>query len=556
MPSPGHEAYRQSVVDACRVHAQVPDFEEQLQRYQSEALVLWALDLEPARPVLEACYAPSPRGGDPRDPIVMLRLLLLALLVGQASINKWVPDLRASRVLRILAGLDPDESPPGVGTFYDFLHRLHDGPIRRSCEHAERPSELERRRAATARKLKRRPKGKGARKSSRSPNPSRSRKTRERRRKDAEAAQAESSPEFDPTTVTARLVAEINKAAEMDNPNDLLGRLAQILVDVAVLESGRRGLLGDLHQVVVGGDGSPLRTGANRHGKRVCGHGFSERCDCPRLYTDPDAQWGWDSHRGTWFFGHHFYEVSCSTSSHDLPLALWLDPGNGSDFTASLRTWTHLGKTLRSRADGWVLSHFIADAGHDAEPIHAHLVEQGVKPVIPLKTAAQATHPTRPDVRLSKRGVPLCEAGLEMAHWGSAGKGRTCFLCPLRGGKVERCPLAPEGQPDWHCRPDLKWGPVRNIAVGDNARLFPAVPRNTARYAELYNLRSGCERSNAVKKETFALERARHRRASFWLIRLHLIAVLQHARTWVADQDAGRLVEHLLGRAEFEADAA
>jgi hypothetical protein len=45
-------------------------------------------------------------------------------------------------------------------------------------------------------------------------------------------------------------------------------------------------------------------------------------------------------------------------------------------------------------------------------------------------------------------------------------------------------------------------------------------------------LRAGCERSNAVKKERFRLEHARHRRASFWLIRLHLIALLQHARAW------------------------
>lgn len=547
MPTPRHEAYRDSLAHACSQRAHDDDFVAQLQRYQLEALVLWTLDLEPARRVLQACYAPSPRGGEPRDPVVMLRCLLLAVLVGQTSINKWVPDLKASRVLRILAGLDPDGRPPGVGTFYDFFHRLHDGPVRGCCEHAERPSVAQRRRAKTPRKVKRRPKRKGSRKANRA-----SKTRRGKRRDSGEAAKAKVAVELEAKTVTARLVAQIEQADDMANPNDLLTRLAEILVDVAVVESARQGLFGDLSQITAGGDGSPLRTGANRHGKRVCEHGFLERCDCPKVYTDPDAEWGWDNHRDEWFFGHHFYEISCSTSGHDLPLALRLDPGNGSDFTASLRTMEHLRKLLRSKGLQWGWSHFIADAGHDAEPIHRYLVDRDVKPVIPLKKDARATHPTRPDVRLSKRGVPTCDAGLEMTHWGSAGKGRTSFMCPLKAGKVHRCPLAPEGQPDWHCRPDLKWGPTRVIAVNDNPRLFPAIPRHTATYGTLYKLRSGTERSNAVKKETFKLEGAKHRRASFWLIRLHLIAILQHARAWVAPEAAGTLVDHLLGRAKLD----
>jgi hypothetical protein len=60
-------------------------------------------------------------------------------------------------------------------------------------------------------------------------------------------------------------------------------------------------------------------------------------------------------------------------------------------------------------------------------------------------------------------------------------------------------------------------------------------------------LRAGCERSNAVKKERFRLEHARHRRASFWLIRLHLIALLQHARAWVAGRSALDFVRELIG---------
>lgn len=542
MPSPGQERYCKFVLEWCRKHADDPDVGPQLERYGAAALVLWHLDLEPARAVLQPCYAPNPRGGRPWDPVVMLRCFLLAALVGQPSLNDWADDLAGSRILRVLAGIDPeDEERPGVGTLYDFLGRLHDGPVRKTCPHAERPSERERRRARTPRRLSRKEKALDAKKRKQE-----SRRRKRRRQPDGTRLAGEAVEQA--ASATERVVAELAATKERANPNDLLERLGQILLEVGVIESARRGLLGDVSHLAVGGDGSPLHTGANRHGRRACEHPRSERCDCPRHYSDPDAEWGYDSHRDEWFFGYHFYEISTSVGGHDLPLALHLDPANSTDFTLSLLTLDRLTKRVQERLEAWQAEYFIADAGHDAEPIHRFLVEQGTTPIIPLKTAARATHPTRPEVHLSPRGVPTCQAGCEMAHWGSAGQGRVAFICPIRAHKLERCPLAPECQPDWHCRPDQKWGPTVTIKTRDNPRLCPPLPRNSARFQQLYNLRSGCERSNSVKKEIFQLEAARHRRASFWLTRLHLIAVLQHARAWVADEDARAHVDFLLGR--------
>jgi len=553
--------YQKFVLEWFKKHAHEFGVVEQLERFKDAALVLWHLDLEPARPVLARCYAPNPRGGSPWDPVVMLRCLLLALLVDQPSLNEWPKDLGGICVLRVLAGIEqdrermltegcrPEELPvrPGVGTLYDFLHRLHDGPVRKTCEHVERPSENERRRAKTPRKLKKKPK---------KPKQERKRRARKRRKKrDANPApagatddrQAQTEDQVQTAAVTEKLVQELEKAADLPNPNDLQQRLGEILVSVAVLESARKGLLGDVKKLITAGDGSPLRTGGNPHGKRVCGHPFDERCDCPRLYSDPDAQWGWDSHRKVWFFGNHFYEVSTSECGHDLPLAIGIDPGNCSDFTASLNTLDRFYNQVREL--GWGIGCFIADAGgHDSQPIYRYLLNHGTTPVIPLKSPAPATHPVRSDVNLSKRGVPVCKAGAEMASWGSARLDRSVFICPVKAGRLARCPLAPDSQPDWVCRPDQAWGPSVSIKHDDNPRLCPPIARNTVRFQQRYNLRSGTERSNSVKKEAFGLEKARHRRTSFWLIRLHLIAVLQHGKAWVAEENADALVDHLLGR--------
>ncbi len=59
-----------------------------------------------------------------------------------------------------------------------------------------------------------------------------------------------------------------------------------------------------------------------------------------------------------------------------------------------------------------------------------------------------------------------------------------------------------------------------------------------------------------MKKEIFSLERAHHRRSSFWLMRLYHIAILQHARAWVAEEQPRDLVAYLLGDQEELAAAA
>ena len=358
MQSLGHQQYQGSIREWIEMCGNQLGVEEALYFYQDVLLVLWHLDLEPARPVLEQCWAKNPRGGCPWDPVVKLRTMLLALLVGQPSLNKWVNDLSGNRILRLLGGIEqdrermiregrsPEDAPtrPGVGTLYDFLRHLHDGPIRKTCEHIECPSETERRRAETPRRL--------ARKADLPKKPARKR---------GRPRKGEERPREETLSATQRLVEELERVQDLANPTDLLQRLSAILIEVAVQESGRRGLLGDVHSLVLGGDGSMLRTGAASQGKRVCGHPFDERCSCPRLYSDPDAQWGWNAHRKLWFFGHHFYEISASVEGHDLPVAIGLEPGNGSDFTASLRVYDRFIKNLADRTDGWRIGTYIAD---------------------------------------------------------------------------------------------------------------------------------------------------------------------------------------------------
>lgn len=494
----------------------------------ADLLILLAhLDLEPARPILEACYALSPRGGQPWDPVILLRCLFVMIHKGEASINRWVPELRSSPLLRAASGLSLTGRTPGVGTFYDFLHRLHDGPRRVVPGEPlpERPSVTERRRAQAPVKPSEKPK----------------------------KAQEKKTNE----TMTARIVKELEAMKDHKRPADLLQRLADLLLILAVQPSAERGLLGDTQHMVAHGDGSSLTTGADSHGHKVCEHGPFERCNCPRLWTDPDARWGYVASVDKYFYGHHFYEISVSNRGRDLPIALRLDPGNTSDFAQSLWTLDAVEKQWKEHGLEWKMATFVADAGHDAEPIYRYLADHAITPVIPLRDQGPARHPDRPELTLSPRGVPMCEGGVEMAANGTAGSNHAnLFICPFKAGKLRRCPIAPESDPGWSCRPELKFGPAVTIPSNDNPRIFAPLPRNSPEWARLMALRSGCERSNSAKKNGLKLEQARHLRASFWLIRLHLISIVQHARAWVASMRPKAWLRAFLDTGELSLAAA
>ncbi|MBI4872849.1 MAG: hypothetical protein HY814_14950 [Candidatus Riflebacteria bacterium] len=532
VPTPQHQRYLDFVSSRIFSHRDDPALAEEVKARGQAILVLFSLDLGPARPILDRCYAKNKRGSDPWDPVILLRALLLSILIGQPSLNRFVPQLRGSRLLPLLAGIRGSRRP-GVGTLYDFLHRLRDGPVRRSCEHRERPSELGRRRSEAPRPKQQRPERK---------------KKRKGRRKKGDQDQV---PED--SSATAASVAKLEAAKDLANPEDLMTRLGELLLEVGVRESAERGLLGDdVSEILLCGDGSALVTGASRQGRKVCSCDKKTKCDCDRVYSDPDARFGWDDYRKTFFFGHHFCEFLVSSQGQDLPLVIRLGPGNTTDFTISPEAYDFLLKELRHRDWGLSIATVIRDKGHDGLRNYRYPLSQGTVPVIPLAKDAPALHPRRPDLSLSPRGVPLCEGGAELAPPGSAGPDRRLFVCPVKAGWLERCPKAPAEDPDWVCRPGQLLGPVVNLSVSANPRLCPPIPRNSERHKELMKLRSGCERSNSVKKGPFKPEQARHQRWSFRAIRLHLMALLQHAKAWVAGEEAQELVNHLLGVEELK----
>lgn len=479
------------------------------------------IDLSPVKELLYSLYSPDPRGRKPRDPLCIFRSFILMILEGETSINKWADKLRENKFLSNLAGWEPGKSP-SVSTFYKFLDRLHDGPYQKPCEHVHKSSQLD--------------KGKHL--------------------KNFKKVEKNKKPKKDHPkndNVTRKLTEALLAAADHPRQNDLLKRLEDILMELAVKPSIKSGLI-DQNKLELSGDGSSICSGANRNGKTSCKCfelDNKRKCDCSRLYTDPDADWGYDSYRKVFYYGDTFYQICHSSNGHDLPLHVFAGPASETDYTLSLKSFDRFLKTITEHNISSTISAAILDAGHDALGVYQYFREKDIPTIIPLNNrGANNTYKNR--IKLSQRGIPLCKGGLEMRHLGyNKNRMRHQFGCPIkrgtrRNGKFlyvthhDECPL------DTRCSPDTKHAPTVIIFPKENPRLFPDIPRNSRKFKELYNLRGGTERSNSFKKTVCNIENAKIKSRAKRLIILYFISIIEHKKAFFKEETKGMTQEQII----------
>ena len=115
-----HSAYQDLLLTQLRKY--YPDAAQSLPSSAWEIIErFWNLDLSPLNSIMQDCY--SVFGPAPRQPSDMLRSFLLSVEFRIPSITQWSAELRHNHLYAILSGF-PVGNTPGVGTFYDFFHRL------------------------------------------------------------------------------------------------------------------------------------------------------------------------------------------------------------------------------------------------------------------------------------------------------------------------------------------------------------------------------------------------------------------------------------------------
>ena len=434
-------------------------------------------------------------------------------ITAETAITRWVQTLKADPLCAILSGFRPWHRPdlpdpngqeglhgglPGVGTFYEFIDRLTqtDFLIR------QRKREKQQRKPH---KFRKRPTKKpGVSKGGKAP------ELRENRH---------------PGTV-ARLVRRIFNRLGQNLPPRPEDTLNCILKEVFVEPSLAKGLLGSHEDGLdVAMDGTAIRTGASRYGKKVCSchkQGIY-RCTCPRVYSDEEADWGWDSYREEYYFGHSLFVFAAAGTSHNLALYLRMASSRRHDSVIS----TYALWELRSLYADLRFRYLLGDSAFDAYALYQLALALGFKPIIDLNKTNSGNRQYAGPLQINEHGIPICPAAREMVYNG---------FCPDRYRIKWRCPAI--------CGPDKKgkpcdctcstkpYGRVIYTKPADDPRLFTAIPRGTQEWKDTFAKRTSVERVNDALKNDYhaAHSRTRGRRRIFF--RLALAAMRGHLEAW------------------------
>jgi len=260
---------------------------------------LYLLDLDPLLLVVKPLYPGLGRPSLNQQGII--RSLVLMLDQQEHSITKWALKVASDPLLFDLCGFDTDYAP-AVASYYDLLVRLW---------MADYNSQL--RKKAKLKCFTPRPK------------------------KKLKANQK--LPPKRPGVVKRLVKRAIKGKINSYGPQAILQKLlARVVVD----PSAKMGILGNLRNFSVAFDGSTFLSGASPYGVKKC-KCRSKRiynCNCPRLFSDPDARWGWDSYRERFFYGDTLFNVTASDSPYDLPILIKLVQANRHDSTTTVYALT------------------------------------------------------------------------------------------------------------------------------------------------------------------------------------------------------------------------
>lgn len=510
-----HYEYLDHLAKHFKLRAKDVIFSANLNLFEKEIYIMKNMNLDPVISILESLYSHAKRE-KAKDPTCMLRSLILMTVLRQRGITGWVARTRSNPLIAVLTGFEPDAAP-GVGTYYDFMKRIVDGPYCKPCQCENRVKRSKYNAGLHKRNLKKEKKTK--------------------------------KNDFDPNHSQSEKLAQVLLENEKEpRPKDMYRILEDLHIQLGVKPNIQEALISDLQNLVISGDGSILKTAASGSGRPSCAcraEGIYQ-CDHDRYYTSPTAQWCYDHHRDAYIFGDRYYHLVVTQNGHDFPLLTHMRGGNESDYTLSLTSFDRFLKAVRENDLNIAVSTFCGDGHHDAEAHYRYFGAKNVIPIIPLSRASQNAYPhlsEDSDICLDLDGVPLCPAGKQMRrHAHSAKKQKYLYNCPAkrgthRNGKFmyvfhkDECPRRQD------CEPHSSLGPYVHLDASSNPRLFPPLPRSSRKFKELMKQRSASERCN-FNNDAYNIEGA-SRNADYGLIRLTLANIAHHAvvRYQVTKQD-------------------
>ena len=452
-----------------------------VKKYRDVISKMENLALDSVGKILEPLYPDS--GRPAKNQCQILRsLVLFSLLLGKTSaklsLTSWVRDeLPSSPLFIALIGCGDPSSLPPLGSYYDFMNRCWQGDRQKYSKDYAMPA------GKNGKKPKKNIGGDG---------------------KLEEEASYKTKPLSDALIAGRRIT---------DNPEAVL---QDIFFNVALLPSIRLGLI-DTENLTLSGDGTAVPSHNNPFGRRLPSDSGGEL----RHYNDPDASWGYDSSKKTWYFGFSLYMLCCRNSmlKVELPLSMSFTTARRHDSINFLYSFDH----FTSHCRGIVPKNVCLDSAHDNIPTYRLLDHFGINALIDINGRCNKSSIAPDDVTLDKDGKPYCMNGSKMVPWGNDPiKDAHKYRCPYKCGRIDSCPHAQE------CCKDGKYGRTVYIKNNGDLRFNTRIPRGSEEYKRIYKERTACERVNNRVLNDYCLQSLKIRgidHFSFWTM---LIGICIH----------------------------
>lgn len=480
-----HSAYQERVAYLLKIY--YPDLSQLSSSQQKLVRTFWNLDLSETNYLMAPYY--SVTGRPARLPSDMLRSVFLMFKTHTLSFTEWHDAMSSNYLYAILAGFEPGSIPGGT-TYYDFASRLWRSAQNNLSPSIKKPKE----------KKVKAPKVKGMK--------------------------------ADPVEkISAQDLYDFYRDNPVD-PDDafsLLNKLFSHFIDV----SADKGLF-DLDDLHLAGDGTPVRASARLRSHHICDcrkKGLP-KCNCERLFLQPDCDIGWDSSRECYYFGYDVYIHTETNSRRALPIAVRMAPASEHDSHSFIRSFH---KMIAVRPD-LVPSQLCLDAAHDNFATYDLCKEFEIQPFIDFNRG-NFKGIEKLDYTIGADGHPVCAAGIPMKFNGSEpSKHRIKYRCPkMKNGTTCLC--------ENPCS-DAKYGRQVNIPTSSNPRLFTNPPRDSDEWKNAYKVRSDSERCNKRMKEDYRLEQHKAHSTKMWAFNIYAIMMCQHIDAWDLDQAPCAVIDH------------
>ena len=421
----------------------------------------------------------GPTGYNPSD---MLRSFLLFLFVNPSmGLTKWADQLKRVPLYAIISGFEPNNTP-SVGAFYDFFNRLWLSDQDNTKKHI---------------KYKKRKKS-----------------------KKKKPKKGEKAPMKKPGRVK-RLIDRALKYGTSKKKQDT-DRLFELFQSQFLEVSASFGLLGNLNNFSISGDGTPVETCAYPRYKKLLDDKKYAAYNREKqvFYQQPDIDSGWDSSRAKYYNGYDLYMLTACDSHNDLPIYPKLNKASMHDSVGLLLNLNE----FYHRFDITPIDKILLDSAHDAKAIYKLLDAHNVEPFIDLNKRTKFIFEGNSDITISDQGIPICSRGIEMKSNGfDYAKNRKKWRCGNAKGTTIDCPNP--------CS-TAKYGRNFQTNPKDDLRIFTKTPRNSDKWNDIYKNRTSSERTNKREKVDYHLEDGRHRSTKMWYVRLYGIMMCQHIDAW------------------------